>query len=139
MRGFGFFLSCPLSVTFSAGPPSAVVVLGKKVLAAYSVVHFTPCDSSSRSTLNPRLLSSLHTRTCRCERRHFPRDFPEAPPPLSSSTSPSSPSSSEMLWFRQGLCVLPAFLVVWSSCTFIVSYLIAILRRDVDVVFPYIR
>ncbi|XP_075886187.1 DNA damage-regulated autophagy modulator protein 1 [Nelusetta ayraudi] len=43
-----------------------------------------------------------------------------------------------MWWFRQGLCALPAFLVVWSSCTFIVSYLIAIFRGDVDIVFPYI-
>ncbi|XP_026218793.1 DNA damage-regulated autophagy modulator protein 1 [Anabas testudineus] len=43
-----------------------------------------------------------------------------------------------MFWFMQGLCSLPAFLVVWSSCTFIVPYLIAIFRRDVDVVFPYI-
>lgn len=47
--------------------------------------------------------------------------------------------SSEMLWFTQGLCFLPAFLVIWSSSTFIVSYLIALLRRDVDIIFPYIR
>nr|XP_019947782.1 PREDICTED: DNA damage-regulated autophagy modulator protein 1 [Paralichthys olivaceus] len=43
-----------------------------------------------------------------------------------------------MFWFEQGLCFLPAFLVVWSSSTFIVSYLIAICRHDVDVIFPYI-
>ncbi|XP_029017085.1 DNA damage-regulated autophagy modulator protein 1 [Betta splendens] len=43
-----------------------------------------------------------------------------------------------MFWFQQGLCFLPAFLVISSSCTFIVPYLIAIFRRDVDVVFPYI-
>ncbi|KAG8005573.1 DNA damage-regulated autophagy modulator protein 1 [Nibea albiflora] len=43
-----------------------------------------------------------------------------------------------MFWFRQGLCALPAFLVVWSSCTFIISYLIALYRRDVDIIFPYI-
>ncbi|XP_053200157.1 DNA damage-regulated autophagy modulator protein 1 [Scomber japonicus] len=43
-----------------------------------------------------------------------------------------------MFWFQQGLCFLPAFLVVWSSSTFIISYLIALFREDVDVIFPYI-
>ncbi|XP_070848518.1 DNA damage-regulated autophagy modulator protein 1 [Chaetodon trifascialis] len=43
-----------------------------------------------------------------------------------------------MFWFRQGLCFLPAFLVVWSSGTFIISYLIALFRHDVDIIFPYI-
>lgn len=43
-----------------------------------------------------------------------------------------------MFWFMQGLCALPAFLVVWSSSTFIISYLIALFRHDVDVIFPYI-
>ncbi|XP_008313783.1 DNA damage-regulated autophagy modulator protein 1 [Cynoglossus semilaevis] len=43
-----------------------------------------------------------------------------------------------MFWFQQGLCFLPAFLVVWSSSTFIVSYLIAVFRHDVDLIFPYI-
>uniref|UniRef100_A0A3Q0QSI8 DNA-damage regulated autophagy modulator 1 n=1 Tax=Amphilophus citrinellus TaxID=61819 RepID=A0A3Q0QSI8_AMPCI len=43
-----------------------------------------------------------------------------------------------MYWFMQGLCALPAFLVVWSSATFIVSYIIAIYNNDVDVIFPYI-
>ncbi|CAJ1054800.1 DNA damage-regulated autophagy modulator protein 1 [Xyrichtys novacula] len=43
-----------------------------------------------------------------------------------------------MFWFKQGLCLLPVFLVIWASSTFIVSYLIALLRRDVDIVFPYI-
>uniref|UniRef100_UPI0037E863B1 DNA damage-regulated autophagy modulator protein 1 n=1 Tax=Semicossyphus pulcher TaxID=241346 RepID=UPI0037E863B1 len=43
-----------------------------------------------------------------------------------------------MFWFMQGLCSLPAFLVIWSSSTFIVSYLIALLRGDVDIIFPYI-
>lgn len=61
------------------------------------------------------------------------------PAESTSSSSSSSSSSSEMFWFTQGLCFLPAFLVVWSSCTFIVSYLIAIYRDDVDVIFPYIR
>ncbi|KAM9334856.1 DNA damage-regulated autophagy modulator protein 1 [Symphorus nematophorus] len=43
-----------------------------------------------------------------------------------------------MLWFMQGLCFLPAFLVIWSSSTFIISYIIAIFRSDVDIIFPYI-
>lgn len=43
-----------------------------------------------------------------------------------------------MFWFMQGFCFLPAFLVIWSSSTFIISYIIAIVRRDVDIVFPYI-
>ncbi|XP_054608908.1 DNA damage-regulated autophagy modulator protein 1 isoform X1 [Dunckerocampus dactyliophorus] len=43
-----------------------------------------------------------------------------------------------MWWFMQGLCFLPVFLVVWSSSTFIVSYITAVFRRDVDVLFPYI-
>uniref|UniRef100_A0A3Q4GVT2 DNA-damage regulated autophagy modulator 1 n=1 Tax=Neolamprologus brichardi TaxID=32507 RepID=A0A3Q4GVT2_NEOBR len=43
-----------------------------------------------------------------------------------------------MYWFEQGLCALPAFLVVWSSATFIICYIIAIYRHDVDVIFPYI-
>ncbi|KAM3858968.1 DNA damage-regulated autophagy modulator protein 1 [Diretmus argenteus] len=43
-----------------------------------------------------------------------------------------------MFWFMQGLCFLPAFLVIWSSSAFIVSYLIAIFRNDVDIIFPYI-
>lgn len=46
--------------------------------------------------------------------------------------------NSEMFWFKQGLCFLPAFLVVWSSSTFIVSYIIALFRHDVDLIFPYI-
>lgn len=43
-----------------------------------------------------------------------------------------------MFWFTQGLCFLPVFLVVWSSSTFITSYLIALFRHDVDIIFPYI-
>ncbi|KAK9525775.1 hypothetical protein VZT92_016456 [Zoarces viviparus] len=43
-----------------------------------------------------------------------------------------------MFWFKQGLCFLPVFLVIWSSSTFIVSYLIALFRQDVDIIFPYI-
>ncbi|KAM6962156.1 DNA damage-regulated autophagy modulator protein 1 [Tautogolabrus adspersus] len=43
-----------------------------------------------------------------------------------------------MFWFMQGLCFLPTFLVIWSSSTFIIPYLIALFRRDVDIIFPYI-
>ncbi|XP_072233396.1 DNA damage-regulated autophagy modulator protein 1 [Leuresthes tenuis] len=43
-----------------------------------------------------------------------------------------------MLWFKQGLCFLPVFLVIWSSFTFVVTYIIALFRHDVDVIFPYI-
>lgn len=43
-----------------------------------------------------------------------------------------------MYWFEQGLCFLPVFLVVWSSATFIISYIIAVCKHDVDVLFPYI-
>ncbi|XP_056132261.1 DNA damage-regulated autophagy modulator protein 1 [Lampris incognitus] len=43
-----------------------------------------------------------------------------------------------MLWFMQGTCFLPVFLVIWSSSTFIVPYIIALYRADVDVIFPYI-
>ncbi|XP_068443071.1 DNA damage-regulated autophagy modulator protein 1 [Clinocottus analis] len=43
-----------------------------------------------------------------------------------------------MSWFKQGLCFLPVFLVIWSSSTFIVTYIIALFRHDVDIIFPYI-
>ncbi|XP_061617661.1 DNA damage-regulated autophagy modulator protein 1 isoform X1 [Phyllopteryx taeniolatus] len=43
-----------------------------------------------------------------------------------------------MWWLTQGSCALPVFLVAWSSSTFIVPYVIALFRRDVDVLFPYI-
>uniref|UniRef100_A0A4W5M4G5 DNA-damage regulated autophagy modulator 1 n=1 Tax=Hucho hucho TaxID=62062 RepID=A0A4W5M4G5_9TELE len=43
-----------------------------------------------------------------------------------------------MFWFMEGICFLPTFLVIWSSTTFIVSYLIALFEHDVDVIFPYI-
>ncbi|MCI4382140.1 hypothetical protein PGIGA_G00260200 [Pangasianodon gigas] len=43
-----------------------------------------------------------------------------------------------MVWFLEGVCFLPTFLVIWSSITFIVNYLIALFREDVDVIFPYI-
>ncbi|KAK1152744.1 DNA damage-regulated autophagy modulator protein 2-like [Acipenser oxyrinchus oxyrinchus] len=43
-----------------------------------------------------------------------------------------------MWWFQQGLCFLPAATVVWSSSTFIFSYVIAVLLRHVDPLVPYI-
>ncbi|KAM4614787.1 DNA damage-regulated autophagy modulator protein 1 [Polymixia lowei] len=43
-----------------------------------------------------------------------------------------------MFWFMQGMCFLPAFLVIWSSSTFVVNYIIALFRKDVDLIFPYI-
>ncbi|KAJ8374044.1 hypothetical protein SKAU_G00046240 [Synaphobranchus kaupii] len=43
-----------------------------------------------------------------------------------------------MFWFMEGTCFLPFFLVIWSSSTFIISYIIAVIRKDVDVIFPYI-
>ncbi|CAL1568535.1 unnamed protein product [Knipowitschia caucasica] len=42
------------------------------------------------------------------------------------------------MWFQQGLCLLPVILVVSSSSTFIISYVIAVTRQDVDVILPYI-
>ncbi|XP_028305849.1 DNA damage-regulated autophagy modulator protein 1 isoform X2 [Gouania willdenowi] len=43
-----------------------------------------------------------------------------------------------MCWLTRGLCWLPLFLWTWSSCSFLVSYLVSVLRHDVDVIFPYI-
>ncbi|XP_063072957.1 DNA damage-regulated autophagy modulator protein 1 [Engraulis encrasicolus] len=38
----------------------------------------------------------------------------------------------------EGTSFLPAFLVVSSASTFIISYVTAVLRGDIDVIFPYI-
>ncbi|XP_028810563.1 DNA damage-regulated autophagy modulator protein 1 isoform X2 [Denticeps clupeoides] len=43
-----------------------------------------------------------------------------------------------MPWFTEGTCFLPVLLVISSSSTFIVDYVIALVRRDVDAIFPYI-
>ncbi|XP_072296193.1 DNA damage-regulated autophagy modulator protein 2b [Eucyclogobius newberryi] len=43
-----------------------------------------------------------------------------------------------MFWWQQGLCALPAALVVWTSATFIFSYITAVLLRHVDPLLPYI-
>ncbi|XP_015271904.1 PREDICTED: DNA damage-regulated autophagy modulator protein 2 [Gekko japonicus] len=43
-----------------------------------------------------------------------------------------------MWWFQQGLCILPSALVVWTSASFIFSYVTAVLLRHVDPLVPYI-
>ncbi|KAM6977986.1 DNA damage-regulated autophagy modulator protein 2 [Aplochiton taeniatus] len=43
-----------------------------------------------------------------------------------------------MWWFQRGVCALPTTLVVWSSATFIVSYVTAVLQGHVDLLMPYI-
>ncbi|XP_035238402.1 DNA damage-regulated autophagy modulator protein 2-like [Anguilla rostrata] len=43
-----------------------------------------------------------------------------------------------MWWFQQGLCALPAGLVVWSTATFISADITAVLLRHVDPLVPYI-
>lgn len=43
-----------------------------------------------------------------------------------------------MFWFMEGTCFLPTFLVIWSSSTFLISYIIAVLEGHVDAIFPYI-
>ncbi|KAJ8373270.1 hypothetical protein AAFF_G00266810 [Aldrovandia affinis] len=43
-----------------------------------------------------------------------------------------------MWWFQQGLCALPAGLVVWSSSTFIFAYVTAVVLQHVDPLVPYI-
>ncbi|XP_043943684.1 DNA damage-regulated autophagy modulator protein 1 [Protopterus annectens] len=42
------------------------------------------------------------------------------------------------MWFMEGMCYLPTALVIWSSAAFIISYVIAVLTRDVEPFFPYI-
>ncbi|XP_068163649.1 DNA damage-regulated autophagy modulator protein 1 [Antennarius striatus] len=69
---------------------------------------------------------------------HHVRAVPPRPPVAVCRSALRVTDPSEMFWFMQGLCFLPAFLVIWSSCTFIISYLIALLKHDVDPVFPYI-
>nr|XP_057911635.1 DNA damage-regulated autophagy modulator protein 2b isoform X2 [Doryrhamphus excisus] len=43
-----------------------------------------------------------------------------------------------MWWFQQGLCFLPALLVVWTAASFIFAYVTAVLLRHVDPLVPYI-
>lgn len=43
-----------------------------------------------------------------------------------------------MWWFQQGLCFLPAALVVWTVASFIFAYITAVVLRHVDPLVPYI-
>ncbi|XP_039972314.1 DNA damage-regulated autophagy modulator protein 2b [Xiphias gladius] len=43
-----------------------------------------------------------------------------------------------MWWFQQGLCFLPATLVVWTAASFIFAYITAVVLSHVDPLVPYI-
>ncbi|KAM9813871.1 DNA damage-regulated autophagy modulator protein 2b [Neosynchiropus ocellatus] len=43
-----------------------------------------------------------------------------------------------MWWFQEGLCCLPAGLVIWTAASFIFAYATAVLLRHVDPLVPYI-
>ncbi|CAL9706605.1 unnamed protein product [Knipowitschia caucasica] len=43
-----------------------------------------------------------------------------------------------MWWFQQGLCALPAALVVWTSAAFVFAYITSVVLRHVDPLVPYI-
>lgn len=43
-----------------------------------------------------------------------------------------------MWWFQQGLCFLPAALVIWTAASFVCAYITAVLLRHVDPLVPYI-
>lgn len=43
-----------------------------------------------------------------------------------------------MWWFQQGLCALPAALVVWTSASFVFAYITAVVLGHVDPLLPYI-
>lgn len=43
-----------------------------------------------------------------------------------------------MWWFQQGLCFLPAALVIWTSASFVFAYITAVVLRHVDPLLPYI-
>ncbi|XP_068598644.1 DNA damage-regulated autophagy modulator protein 2-like [Brachionichthys hirsutus] len=43
-----------------------------------------------------------------------------------------------MWWFQQGLCFLPAALVVWTAASFVFAYITAVVMRHVDPLVPYI-
>lgn len=48
-------------------------------------------------------------------------------------------SEAAMWWFQQGLCFLPAALVVWTAASFIFAYITAVVLKHVDPLVPYIR
>lgn len=43
-----------------------------------------------------------------------------------------------MWWFQQGMCALPAALVVWTSASFVFAYITAVSLKHVDPLVPYI-
>ncbi|XP_056615618.1 DNA damage-regulated autophagy modulator protein 2b [Triplophysa dalaica] len=43
-----------------------------------------------------------------------------------------------MWWFQEGLCALPAALVVWTAATFVFAYITAVILKHVDPLVPYI-
>lgn len=57
----------------------------------------------------------------------------------SESASVHTSSEGAMWWFQQGMCFLPAALVVWTAASFIFPYITAVVLRHVDPFVPYIR
>ncbi|XP_026161734.1 DNA damage-regulated autophagy modulator protein 2b [Mastacembelus armatus] len=43
-----------------------------------------------------------------------------------------------MWWFQQGLCILPAGLVIWTAASFTFAYITAVVLKHVDPLVPYI-
>ncbi|XP_034978853.1 DNA damage-regulated autophagy modulator protein 2 isoform X1 [Zootoca vivipara] len=43
-----------------------------------------------------------------------------------------------MWWFQQGLSILPSALVIWTSASFVFSYITAVVLHHVDPLVPYI-
>ncbi|XP_033939597.1 DNA damage-regulated autophagy modulator protein 2b [Pseudochaenichthys georgianus] len=43
-----------------------------------------------------------------------------------------------MWWFQQGLCFLPAALVIWTAASFVFAYITAVVLKHVDPLLPYI-
>ncbi|XP_054472847.1 DNA damage-regulated autophagy modulator protein 2b [Anoplopoma fimbria] len=43
-----------------------------------------------------------------------------------------------MWWFQQGMCFLPAALVVWTAASFVFAYITAVVLKHVDPLVPYI-
>lgn len=48
-------------------------------------------------------------------------------------------SEAAMWWFQQGLCFLPAALVIWTAASFVFAYITAVVLNHVDPLVPYIR
>lgn len=48
-------------------------------------------------------------------------------------------SEAAMWWFQQGLCFLPAALVIWTAASFGFAYITAVVLNHVDPLVPYIR